>query len=123
MLGPLPVHLINRCLALDLRPGVVIFYADRQEHAFSDPDNRTREAICRPHFVDLVANPTHIGQQIKYVGRSLELVRETDTGTIVLLAIALRPVRGPFYRVLTCFPIDADKLARRIRKNTLMKVE
>ena len=119
-LGPLCVAHVNRLLGLALAPGVVVFFPDRQEHAFGDEPHR--HPICSPHLADVVSIPTHVGQQPKYIGKAFELVRAVASGEIVLLAIRLRPTRGGVYKVKTTYPIDRNTLERRIRIRTLFEI-
>jgi hypothetical protein len=59
-LGPLPVETIARYLNLKLAPGDVVFYPKAQRHAFGKDLERI---LCLEHLPDVVATPTHVGQQ------------------------------------------------------------
>jgi hypothetical protein len=117
-LGALPVDLILACLQIKLSPGDLLFSADAQEHAFKEQPHR--EPICRPHLANVVAAPTHIGQQPKYVGKAFDLVhRVGDDGPIILIAVGLRPYRkSGLYGVHSVYPIDESTLNRRVRVKT-----
>jgi hypothetical protein len=122
-LTALPVDAVKRCLGLALAPGTVYYYAGAQHHAFFEPDKRQREAICKPHYMDVVSAPTHVGQQPQHVGKSFELVRVTAAGPIILMGIRLKPIKkSGYYVVKSTYPINVDTLERRIRIGTLVPV-
>lgn len=119
-LGALPVVQIQRCLGIELAPGILEFSADAQAHAFKKVP--TRESICKPHLFDVVARPTHVGQQPKYVGTAFELVRVVPDGPIVLIAIGLAQTRSRAYGVRSVYPLDRGTLERRVRIETCVVI-
>jgi hypothetical protein len=120
-MGPLPVGLVQRCLGIELPPGLVEFSAHAQEHAFTKEP--AREPVCRPHLLDVVARPTHIGQEPGYVGDAFYLVRQVPgNGPIVLVAIGLKPLRSRMYGVRSTYPLDLGTLQRRIRRLTCVPI-
>lgn len=120
-LGPLPVMIINRCLRLELRAGDVMFSADAQKHAYKRKPERY--PICCPHYQDVIASPTHVGQQPGYEDDGFDLVKIMPGGTIILMGIGLRPMRkSGIYTVRSVYPLDKNTLERRVRVGTTMVV-
>jgi hypothetical protein len=121
-LGPLPVDTIARCLGVKLAPGDVVFYPEAQRHAFGKDLERI---LCLPQLMDVIATPTHVGQQPDHKkGGGFELVREVPGGgPVVLVALRLKPLkkRG-VYAVRSCYAINRSTLMRRVRKGTTIAV-
>ncbi len=117
-LGPLPFDIINHHLGLTLVAGDVVFFGHAQKHAFEPAPHR--HPICMPHLADVVANPTHVGQQPGHIGKGFDLVRVIVGGPIILIGIGLVPLkkRGGVYTVKSTYPIDRNTLARRLRLGT-----
>jgi hypothetical protein len=122
-LGPLPIEAIKLYLGISLAPGLVVFYWHAQKHAFEAENKKHREKICYPHYVSAICEPTHVGQQPKYVGKGFDIVRAvSDTGPIVLLGIGMTPKKKGIYSVHSAYLLDSDTLERRIRVKTTYKI-
>lgn len=102
-----------------LPEGQVSFTIPAQKHAWkSHPDTFLS---CLPYLSQTVVDPTHVGQSPKHLNQGFELVRELKAvGLIVLVAVLVKPVAGEFYLVKSTYPIDRDKLERRLRKGHLI---
>jgi hypothetical protein len=99
-LGSMPFDIVKNYLGIDLTPGPIIFHWDAQKHAFGTDDRKHREPICSPHYIDTIAEPTHVGQQPKYIGEAFDLVRmASDKGPIIIMGIGLKPNKRGIYSV------------------------
>jgi len=122
-LGPLPIEAIKYYLGISLAPGQVVFHWHAQKHAFEEEDKRYREKICSPHYVSTICDPTHVGQQPKYIGKAFDIVRVvSDVGPIVLLGIGITPQKKGIYGVHSAYLLESDTLERRIRVKTTHKI-
>lgn len=120
-LGPLPVEALAK-LGIQSEPGVVRFHSHAMKHTFEAVPSR--RPICWPLLGDVVNNPTHIGQQPKYVGTAFDLVHAVQNGPIILVSILLKPTtRDPHkYAVTSAYPLDLGSLERRIKKGLTIKL-
>jgi hypothetical protein len=122
-LGLVPVDIVKNYLRIDLVPGPIIFHWDAQKHAFGADERKHREPICSPHYTNTIADPTHIGQQPKYIGDAFDLVRVvSDKGPIIIMGIGLEPNKRGIYSVRSTYPLDFNSLGRRVRLKTTFKI-
>lgn len=118
-LGDLPASLLEKAgLNLPVRP--VRFTIAAQKHAIS---SHPREFdICLPHLHEIVAAPTYVGQGPEHKNKGFELVLSVKKGRLlILLALHIKPVAGA-YIVKSIYPIERNKLERRLRKGFLVEV-
>lgn len=113
-LGPLPVAKINAVLGASLTAADAHFSIRAQSHS------RTRHPadfeLCRRYVGQIVATPDYIGQAPGQID-GFELIGEVpQEGAIILVAIKLRVDRAGRYIVASTYPIDRNKLERRLRK-------
>lgn len=118
-LGALPTAAIAQCLELNLLPGEVMFYAHAQRHTF---EGRPERLICLPHLEQVIALPSHVGQQPGYEADSIDLVYTCPDGLIVLIAISMRIKKG-LYPVKSVYPLKVGTLNRRVEVGTTRAVE
>ena len=113
-LGPLPVTTINAILGLNLVTADVHFSARAQVHALTrHPDEFD---LCRKYVGRIVARPDYVGQAPGQA-TGFELIGEiAEAQTIILVAIKLRLDAAGRYAVASTYPIDRNKLERRLRK-------
>lgn len=119
MLGDLPASLLARAgLNLPVRP--IRFTIAAQKHAISGHPQEFD--TCLPYLRDVVASPTYVGQGPEHRNKGFELVLSVKKGSLlILLALHIKPVAGA-YIVKSVYPIDKNKLERRLRKGFLVKV-
>lgn len=120
VLGPLPSAQLAKARIL-ISDGEVHFSIPAQRHAY----NRHPETYmsCAPFLSQTVLDPSHVGQAPDHAGTGFEIVREIkEEGIIVLLAVVLRPTNAGIYHVSSTYPIDRNKLERRVRKGYLIAV-
>lgn len=120
-LGPLPCEILKRCLGLTLADGEVYFSIPAQRHAFdSHPDTYLSTA---PFISAAVELPTHVGQAPQHKRSGFELIKEVPhEQLIMLMAVHLTPTNQGVYYVKSVYPIDHNKLSRRLRKGWVIKV-
>jgi hypothetical protein len=118
ILGQLPVRRL-KAFGLELPEGLVAFSIPAQRHALkSHPDSFMS---CLPYLAQTVVDPTHVSQSPRHAGEGFELVRAINSsGLIILVAVLIRPTTKGIYMVKSTYPIDADKLANRLRKGHLI---
>ncbi len=119
VLGVLPAdRLAVTGLGLEAVP--VRFTIAAQKHAIKRHPDEFH--LCRPYLERTVKTPTYVGQSPKHEGNGFELVFESEQGDLlILLAVRLKQVGGA-YIVTSVYPINQDKLARRLRKGFLIRV-
>ena len=120
VLGALPCVQLQKA-GLLLAEGDVHFSISAQKHAYRNhPDTYMS---CAPFLSETVLNPTHVGQSPHHAENGFEIVREIkEEGLILLVALLLKPTNRGVYQVTSTYPIDANKLDRRVRKNFLFVV-
>jgi hypothetical protein len=118
ILGPLPTAAILNCLGLQLKPGLVMFYAHAQKHTF---EGRPERHVCVPHLERVIASPTHVGQQPGYEGDSFDLVCVLPDGLIVLVGISMRIKKG-LYPIKSTYPLKAGALQNRVKFGTTKSI-
>lgn len=113
-LGPLPVAKINGVLGSSLIAADAHFSVRAQSHSqMRHPDDFE---LCRQYVGQIVANPDYIGQAPGQ-NDGFELIGEIPhEQAIILVAIKLRVDRAGRYIVASTYPIDRNKLERRLRK-------
>lgn len=120
VLGPLPTEQLAKA-SFNLAEGEVHFSIPAQKHAYGRHPDTYMSLV--PFLSETVINPTHVGQAPDHHGRGFELVREIQSaGVIVLVAVTLRPTNSGIYHVMSTYPIDRNKLERRVRKRFLTAV-
>lgn len=113
-LGPLPVAKINKVLGLSLLAAEAHLSVRAQIHSLSrHPDNFE---LCRRYIGQIVSTLDYIGQAPDQVDGFELIGRIPHEQAIVLVAIKLRPDKAGRYIVATAYPIDGNKLERRLRK-------
>ena len=113
-LGPLPVAQINGLLGLNLPVADTHFSVKAQQHA-RDRHPSAFE-LCRQYVGQIVAKPDYIGRAPDQTD-GFELIGEIPgEGAIILVAIKLRVDHMGRYIVASTYPIDRNKLERRLRK-------
>lgn len=114
LLGSLPVASLKRA-GIDAKEGDVVFSIAAQKHAISR--HAEEFDICQPYLEAAVKSPTHIGQAPEHKDVGFELIYEHKTeSVIVLVAVHLEPKKDGTYIVKSAYPINRDKLERRVRK-------
>jgi hypothetical protein len=113
-LGPLPVAKINGVLGSSLTAADAHFSVRAQSHSLTrHPDDFE---LCRRYVGQIVSNPDYIGQAPGQ-NDGFELIGEIPhEQAIILVAIKLRVDRAGRYIVASTYPIDRNKLERRLRK-------
>ena len=113
-LGPLPVAKINRVLRSSLAAGDAHFSVRAQSHSLTrHPDDFE---LCRQYVGQIVSNPDYVGQAPGQTD-GFELISEVPhEKAIILVAIKLRVDHVGRYIVVSTYPIDRNKLERRLRK-------
>ncbi len=120
-LGRLPTELIYATIRLALSDGVVHFSIPAQKHAFQEHPDTFLGYL--PFASETVLNPTHVGQAPQHRGESFEVIKAfTEPDLISLVAICLRPSNQGVYTVRSMYPIDRNKLERRIRRRFVVEV-
>ena len=113
-LGPLPVDQINGVLGLNLVAADAHYSVRAQNHSFTR--HPADFELCRRHVAQIVAKPDYIGRAPDQVD-GFELIGEIPgEGAIILVAIKLRMDHAGRYIVASTYPIDRNKLERRLRK-------
>ena len=113
-LGPLPVGKINGVLGSSLTAADAHFSVRAQSHSLMrHPDDFE---LCRQYVGQIVSNPNYIGQAPGQ-NDGFELIGEIpQEQAIILVAIKLRLDKAGRYIVASTYPIDQNKLERRLRK-------
>ena len=113
-LGPLPVAKINSVLGLNLTAADAHFSIRAQSHAqMRHPGDFE---LCRQYVGRIVAKPDYIGRAPDQVD-GFELIGEIPhEKAIILVAIKLRVDHAGRYIIASTYPIDRNKLDRRLRK-------
>lgn len=113
-LGPLPVARINGVLGSSLTAADAHFSIRAQSHSLMrHPDDFE---LCRRYVGQIVSNPDYIGQAPGQ-NDGFELIGEIpQEQAIILVAIKLRLDKAGRYIVASTYPIDRNKLERRLRK-------
>lgn len=112
VLGKLPIDALKRA-GIAVGDGDVIFSIAAQRHAISRHAHEFE--MCRPYLSLAVGSPTHVGQGPEHKNLGFELIYEhVDGNTIVLVAVHLEPRLDGTYIVKSAYPINRDKLERRI---------
>ncbi|WP_420605622.1 hypothetical protein [Novosphingopyxis sp.] len=113
-LGPLPVGQINKVLGLNLVAANAHFSVRAQTHSLTrHPEDFE---LCRRYVGQIVANPDYVGQAPGQTS-GFELIGEiSGERAIILVAIKLRVDHSGRYIVASTYPIDRNKLERRLRK-------
>lgn len=121
-LGPLPADTVNRCLNLTLPDGDVCFTIPAQKHAYRrHPDDYM---TCVPFLSETILGPSHVGQAPDHEGEGFEMIKELPhESLIVLMAVNVRPTNRGIYIVRSVYPIDRNKLERRIRLKFVVPVK
>lgn len=120
-LGPLPVELIAK-IGLKVEPGEVIFSISAQKHAISR--HPEEYALCLPHLTNAIISPTHIGQAPDHKNVGIELIYEhVEEKVIILVAVHLEANEDGSYIVKSTYPIDRNKLERRVRKKFIISTK
>lgn len=110
-LGPLPVHVINKTLGLELEPGDVVFSSGAQRHAFrSHPGDFGN---CLPHVGGVVTKPAYLGDDFKNPGKIELVARIPAMGSGLLVALVIEPDADGRYQVASMYPISARKIENR----------
>lgn len=120
VLGNLPHGRLARA-NLFLPPGPVHFSIMAQRHAFK----RHPETFmsCLPFLSETVTDPTHAGQAPDHGTDGFELIREIRQANLILLvAIRIRRSSDGAYQVSSTYPIDRNKLERRLRKKFIVRL-
>jgi hypothetical protein len=114
--GPLPVEIVNRILAVSLPPGAVIFRAAEQDHAYEKHSEQYLR--CLPFIRMVIAQPTYIGQSPHHL-TGFELVKVTDDGLHILVALTFATDGAGAYPIQSLYPIRRDTVMGRLRKKHL----
>lgn len=118
-LGRLPVSAIRAALGFELPPGDVHFSVRAQDHAEARHPGSLE--LCLRHIARIVAAPDYVGQGPRQKD-GFELIGEArQEGTLILVAIKLRPDKEGRYLVASTYPISPDTLDRRLRKGFLKR--
>lgn len=113
-LGPLPVTKINAVLGGNLAAADAHFSIRAQSHSLMR--HPADFELCRRYVSQIVSTPDYIGQAPDQAD-GFELIGEVpQEGAIILVAIKLRTDRAGRYIVASTYPIDRNKLERRLRK-------
>lgn len=113
-LGPLPVRTINRILGLNLAAANVHFSVRAQRH--SEMRHADDFKLCREYVGRIVSEPDYVGRAPNQTD-GFELIGEiAGEQAIILVAIKLRMDKVGRYIVASTYPIDRNKLERRLRK-------
>nr|WP_255701491.1 PBECR2 nuclease fold domain-containing protein [Afifella sp. H1R] len=102
--------------------GPVYLSIPAQQHAF----RRHRETFpaCLPFLSEIVRSPDYIGQSPHHRESGFELIGEVeDNSLIVLIAIRLQRDGDGRYLVRSFYPIDRNKLDRRLRKGFVTRTK
>lgn len=119
VLGDLPTDCLAKA-GLDLEPRPVRFTIAAQKHAVSSHPHEFD--LCQPYLAEIIASPTYVGQAPDHKNKGFELVLSAQSGgLLILLAVHIKPVDGA-YIVKSVYPINQNKLERRLRKGFLIKV-
>lgn len=120
VLGPLPHQRIGTLLGRPLSAGVVHCTAGAQKHAY----DRHGPAFlrCHAYLAQVVSSPTYVGQGPHQRG-GFELILEVPMdGLSILMALTLRPSNAGIYYVKSVYPVDFNKIDRRLRKGFLKRM-
>lgn len=113
-LGSLPVSKINAVLGSSLAAADAHFSIRAQSHSLMR--HPADFELCRRYVGQIVSTPDYIGQAPGQAD-GFELIGEVpQEGAIILVAIKLRVDRAGRYIVASTYPIDRNKLERRLRK-------
>jgi hypothetical protein len=113
-LGPLPVAKINTVLGSSLVAADAHFSIRAQSHSLTR--HPADFELCRRYVGRIVSAPDYIGQAPGQAD-GFELIGEVpQEGAIILVAIKMRVDRAGRYIVASTYPIDRNKLERRLRK-------
>jgi hypothetical protein len=113
-LGPLPVAKINAVLGGSLVAADAHFSIRAQSHSLMR--HPADFELCRRYVGQIVSTPDYIGQAPGQAD-GFELIGEIpQEDAIILVAIKLRVDRAGRYIVASTYPIDRNKLERRLRK-------
>lgn len=113
-LGPLPVARINAVLGSSLVAANAHFSIRAQSHSLMR--HPADFELCRRYIGQIVSTPNYIGQAPGQA-HGFELIGEVpQESAIILVAIELRVDRAGRYIVASTYPIDRNKLERRLRK-------
>lgn len=75
-----------------------------------------------PYLSQAIANPHYIGQAPGYTD-SFEVIYETpNNGFIILIAVQIRMDNHGRYQLSSVYPVDSNKVARRLRKGYVKAV-
>jgi hypothetical protein len=119
-LGPLPVAKINATLGSSLVLADVHYSVRAQYHSFTR--HPTDFELCRRYVGQIVSSPDYIGQAPGQID-GFELIGEIPSEqAIILVAIKLRLDKAGRYIVASTYPIDSNKLERRLRKGFIKPV-
>lgn len=120
-LGPLPVDKL-KAFGIDADIGDVIFSIAAQRHAIRG--HAEEYTLCLPYLERTVQTPTHVGQAPDHKNVGIELIYEHIADkVIVLVAVHLEPREDGTYIVKSAYPINRDKLERRIRKKFIIETK
>lgn len=119
-LGPLPAGSVSKCLNVQVPDGAVHFSIPAQNHAYK---RHGRDFLaCLPYLSQTIATPNYVGQAPHYENE-FEVIYETpDNGLIILVAVQIRLDNRGRYQLRSVYPIDADKVERRLRKGFIKRV-
>jgi len=119
-LGPLPHDLVAGILNTPMPNGLVHFTAGAQWHSYQRHGEEFLS--CHAYLAQTVAAPTYVGQAPHHRLQGFEMVLDVPNGDLrVLMALTLRPCNEGIYNVKSVYPIDENKLARRLRKGVLSR--
>jgi hypothetical protein len=113
----LPVELINRTLQTDLAPGDAWLSTAAHQH-FAE-DHADDYVTCFPLLVQVIENPTWLGQAPEH-SKNFELVtRIVNASRIVLVALCLEPNKYGNYNIASVYcigqmDVEARRHARRL---------
>lgn len=114
-LGPLPVGAIRRVFGRRIKPGVIGFHREGQEHAVDRHANdygAVSEAIKTG-----AATPVYIGQSPRH-RNAIEIYYIHD-GIYYLLAVSLKIDYNGIYRASTLFEVSKTKIKSRFSSGRL----
>lgn len=119
-LGPLPIARINAILGSTLATTDAHFSVRAQQHA--QARHPADFDLCRRYIERIVARPDYVGQAPGQID-GFELIGEIPhEQAIILVAIKFRTDKAGRHIVASTYPIDENKLDRRLRKGFVERI-
>lgn len=120
-LGWLEVGALIR-FGISVLPGQVMFSIAAQKHTMKEhPADYDK---CLSLMALAVKSPTHVGRSPDHKDDGFELIYEAATEDyIMLVALKLEQREDGTFAVSSAYPINRDKLERRVRKGFVKKIQ